>query len=179
MPWILSGTALTVGLSNAAYGDRGWKKVADGEEMLEHAINKSIESGESEDEFIQRLIKLLNTDSLTRVEGGGDLETYIAQLRNTIFVPPIGRQTSLHANEITPAAKAQMATVGAHDKEKLGVSGLYGTQKQTVVLANRSGHVRFFERTLHDGNGRPVPIGQGDLNFNFDIERSIPGLKAA
>lgn len=171
IPWIQPDTAQTVGLSNAAFGDRGWKKVADGERLLRDAVSKSVENDENEDDFIKRLLKLLSTDTLPRLEEGGDLETYIAQLRNTIFVPPIGRRTELHADEIAAAARKEKVTVVTHAEQALGVSGLYGTQKQSIVLVNHSGNVRFFERTLHDGDGKPIPTGQGDADFNFQIER--------
>ena len=171
IPWIQPEAAQTVGLSNAAFGDHSWKKVADGERMLRDAVNKSVESDENEEDLIKRLLKLLSTDTLPRLEEGGDLETYIAQLRNTIFVPPIGRRTELHADEIAAAARKEKVTVVTHGEQALGVSGLYGTQKQSIVLVNHSGNVRFFERTLHDGDGMPIPTGQGDADFNFQIER--------
>ncbi len=171
IPWIHPETAQTVGLSNAAFGDHGWKKVADGEKMLANAIRNSVDSGESEDDFIQRLIQLLSTDTLNRIEEDGDLATYINQLRNTIYVPAIGRQAELHADEIGAATKKDKVTVITHDDQILGISGLYGTQKQTVVLVDHSGKIRFFERTLYDSDGRPVSTGQGDLNFGFAIEK--------
>lgn len=170
IPWIHPKTAQTVGLSNAAYGDHGWKKVSDGERMLKEAIKGSVDSCEGEDAFIQRLIKLLSTDTLPRIEEGEDLRTYISQLRNTIFVPVIGRQANLHADEIAAADRTEKASVAPNNQE-LGVSGFYGTQKQTVVLVGHSGTVRFFERTLYDSDGKPVPIGEGDLDFNFEMER--------
>lgn len=170
IPWIHTDTAQTVGLSNAAFADHGWKKVTNGERLLGEAIRDSTESGESEDDFIQRLIKLLSTDTLPRIEGGGDLEAYIPQLRNTIFVPVIGRQTDLHADEIAAAAKEERVTI-VTSSHQLGVDGLYGTQKHTVVLADHAGNVRYFERTLYDCSSRPVPVGQGDLNFSFQIEK--------
>jgi uncharacterized protein with NRDE domain len=171
IPWIRPETAQTVGLSNAAYGDHGWKKVGDGEKLLDDAIKESVDGGESENDFIQRLIKLLSTDTLTRIEEDQGLESYIAGLRNTIYVPVIGRQADLHADEIAAAPKTGKATVVRDLDHKLGVNGLYGTQKQTVVLVDHSGNIRFFERTLHDSNSRPVPVGQGDLNFSFKTER--------
>ena len=170
IPWIRPETEQTVGLSNAAYGDYGWKKVADGEKMLREAIRNSVDSGESEDGFIQRLIKLLSTDTLPRIKEDRDLETHIRLLRDTIFVPAIGRHVDLHADEIAAGAKQEKAKV-VGNKQELGVSGLYGTQKQTVVLVDNSGSVRFFERTLYDSNCNPVFVGQGDLDFVFEIER--------
>ncbi len=171
IPWIQPDAAQTVGLSNAAFGNRGWKKVADGERMLRDAVSKSVESEESEDDFLKRLLELLSTDTLPRLEEGGDLETYIAQLRNSVFIPAIGRKKELQADEIAAAAKQVKATVVTHGDQALGVSGLYGTQKQSVVLVNHSGNVRFFERTLHNSDGWPIPTGQGDADFNFEIER--------
>jgi uncharacterized protein with NRDE domain len=170
IPWIHPETSQTVGLSNAAYGDHAWKKVADGETMLGKAIRTSIETGESEDDFIQRLITVLSIDTLPRIKEDGGLETYIALLRDTIFVPMIGRQASLHADEIAAGAKQEKASVVEKNQE-LGVSGGYGTQKQTVVLIDHSGGIRYFERTLYDSDGNPIPVGQGDLNFTFEIER--------
>jgi uncharacterized protein with NRDE domain len=170
IPWIYPGSAQTVGLSNAAYGDHDWKKVIDGERMLAEAVTQSLDEGESEDEFIQRLIKLLSTDTLPRLGQDGDFETYIAELKNTVFVPPIGHLPELHADEIAAAAKEDKVLIPLKKEQVLGVNGVYGTQKQTVVLADHSGKVRFFERTLHNSNSWPIPTGQGDLNFTFEIQ---------
>jgi uncharacterized protein with NRDE domain len=171
IPWIHPETAQTVGLSNAAYGDRDWKKVTSGEDLLAKAIRMSVESGETQDDFIQRLITLLSTDTMTRIDhgGGGGLEKYIPELKNTIFVPVLGRQPDLQLNKIAAASKHEPSDGAAGGQ--LGVSGLYGTQKQTVVLVEYSGRVRFFERTVIDSDGRAMPHAQGDRDFVFDIER--------
>jgi uncharacterized protein with NRDE domain len=169
IPWIRPDTARTVGLSNAAFGDQGWKKVDDGEKKLKEVIRNSAVSGESEDDFIQRLLKLLSTDTLPRIDGNGGLETYINQLRNSIFVPAIGHRTDLHADEIAAAGTREKASVVREGIQEPGVSGLYGTAKQTVVLCSHSGKVRFFERTLYDDNSMPIPAGNGDLDFDFEL----------
>lgn len=169
IPWTSPETQQTVGLSNAAFGNHSWKKVDDGERLLRKAIEDSVDKGESEDDFVQRLIALLSTDTLPRLKEGEGLETYVAQLRNTIFVPAIGHRTGVYADEIAAAATQEKIRVVANEQE-LGVSGLYGTQKQTVVLVDHSDRVHFFERTLYDGNSDPIPLGQGDLSFAFEIQ---------
>ena len=95
VPWIAGDIVQTVGLSNAAFTDRTWKKVLMGEEMTVEAIRKSVAKKETEDQLIKRLLTILSHDTLPRdgdlAEGG--LDTYITELRNTIFVPPLGRKS--------------------------------------------------------------------------------------
>lgn len=188
VPWIAGDIVHTVGLSNATFSDRSWKKVVLGEELMLNTIRQSIENDETENDLIRRLLDLLSHDTLPRdsEEENGGLETYISELRNTIYVPTLGRKdiTSLKDDEIAAARKHQKADIVGHNTPiragspsihpahppQLGVSGLYGTQKQTVVLADKDGRVRFFERTLFDENSNPVPIGKGDVDVIFKIE---------
>ena len=58
---------------------------------------------------------------------------------------------------------------GSLQPEKLGVDGVYGTQKQTIVLVDRGDRVRFFERTLYDQNAESIPPGQGDVDVEYQI----------
>lgn len=129
VPWVCRETAQIVGLSNAAFGDHSWKKVSDGERLLGDAITESVKSGESEDDFIQRLIQLLSTDTLPRMDEGGTMEAYINQLRNTVFVPVIGQREDLHADEIAAGPEKPKVIVLTDEDHELGVDGLYGTQK--------------------------------------------------
>lgn len=143
--WILgdgSGSK-AVGLSNAAFGE-GWKKVLDGQRLMNEALEASQKAEEAEDKLIQRLLGVLSTDTLPRIETGleGSLDTYINQLRNTILVPAVGKE-----HEIA-----------------------YGTRTQTVVLVDRIGKVRYFERTLYDNDISQVPLGKGDRDFIFEIK---------
>ena len=175
IPWIAAVPGETIGLSNAAFGDRSWPKVTLGEEMMRGALSESVQAGESEDQLIKRLLDLLSTDMLPRHGDEGGLETYINDLRKTIFVPTIGKKDppSLPADEVAAARKNENVEVleGTLDnKLTLGASGLYGTQKQSVILVSHSGRVRFIERTLHDNNVNPIPLGEGDREFVFDVE---------
>ena len=105
--WIFAkgGGSQAVGLSNGPFKgmptDGGadedtdsWKKVTDGQTLMNAALRQSQEVGEGEDQLIQRLLGLLSTDTLPRTENETEdgLETYTTQLRNTIFVPAIGRK---------------------------------------------------------------------------------------
>jgi uncharacterized protein with NRDE domain len=175
IPWIAAMPGETIGLSNAAFGDRSWPKVTQGEKMMRDALSESVQAGESEDELIKRLLDLLSTDTLPRHAEGAGLEAYINNLRKTIFVPVIGKKDppGLPADEVAAARKNEKAEVleGRLDnKLPLGVSGLYGTQKQSVILVSHSGKVRFIERTLHDNNADPIPLGAGDREFVFEVK---------
>lgn len=179
VPWIAGDTVQTVGLSNAAFFDRSWRKVTTGEEMMLHAIQTSTKEGESEIQLVDRFLKLLSFDSLPR-EGAldeGGLETYITQLRNTIFVPPLGRKSMVgHDEESMRAAKAPeririLDSEPNYQPRRLGVDGVYATQKQTVVLVRHDDSVRFFERTLFNENSETMPPGTSDVDIEFQIKR--------
>jgi uncharacterized protein with NRDE domain len=176
IPWIAAKSGETVGLSNAAFGDRSWHKVAQGERSMHDTIAESIESDESEDQLVNRLLGLLSTDTLLPRHGDeAGLEMYINELRNSIFVPAIGKKDppGLPADEVATARTDEKAAVleGSLDNRlPLGVSGLYGTQKQSVILVSHSGRVRFIERTLYDNDIKPIPLGNGDLEFVFEIK---------
>lgn len=179
VPMICGDLIQTVGLSNAAFTDRSWRKVNEGEELMLRTIREGIVEGINEDQLIERFLDLLSQDTLRRYDGENEgLDTYIKELRNTIFVPAIGRKDSgsedLKGDEIAAARREEKAEIMSATtlkaQKKLGVSGLYGTQKQTVVLVDHGLNVRFFERTLFDHNSDPIPKGQGDIDIRFKVE---------
>lgn len=159
----------TVGLSNAAFEDRGWKKVIDGEHELEAAIEDNVNQVESEDAFVNRLFGLLSIDTLPRLQQDEDLSSYLGALKNTIFVPPLGQGGSTSSKKVSMTGDGDQSDPSTGNKDVNGM-GLYGTQKQTVVLVSQSNRVRFLERTLYDASRKIIPIGQGDREFTFDIE---------
>ncbi|KEF58770.1 uncharacterized protein A1O9_03613 [Exophiala aquamarina CBS 119918] len=191
VPWIAGDTVHTVGLSNAAFLDRSWTKVTLGEELMLNSIRASIENHDTEDQLIQRFLQVLSHNTLPQIdehEHHGGLETYIPVLRNTIFVPPLGcKDSPAPADDVVRAAKPveRVDLIGhntpirqespipgpSNEPALLGASGLYGTQKQTVVLFDKESHVRFFERTLYDENSDPIPVGEGDIDIKFRVEK--------
>lgn len=197
VPWVCGRTVMTVGLSNSWFGDRTWPKVVKGEEGLLRIIRENIRLGEErgrdgeggsgeemEEELVRRCFELLSDDALSR--GGNDpkdgLEKHIFELRNTILVPPLGRKDveeeskDLPADEIAAARRDEVTKVMDPNEDlnggmkQLGISGIYATQKQTVVLVGHDGRVRYIEKTLFDNDSNPVTEGEGTLDYTFQIE---------
>ena len=167
--WIAKEKGETVALSNTAFGDRSWPKITNGEELLKEAIHASVKLGESEDELIWRLLELLSTDTLPRLSEGESMERYIDLLRQSIFIPAIGRPETPQRgdHEVCSSNGHEKAPVVPDGDLSSYMRGPYGTQTQTVILVGKSGRVKFFERTLYDDNARAVPIGEGDRVYEF------------
>ncbi|CAN9377733.1 unnamed protein product [Alternaria alternata] len=155
----------TRALSNAAYNDRTWPKVINGEDWTRAAIAKSVAANESQDQLINRLLDILTTDTMPRQKENEEWDMYLNQLRYSIFVPAIGRdhleEHKMPAHEVGDVVKAKALDA---------TSGCYGTQKTIVVLCDREGKVTYFERTLYDGDAKPIEKGKGDRKFDFKIE---------
>lgn len=150
-------------LSNTSYGDRRWPKVVDGERYLQEAIDWSIEQNASETELIDRCFDVLSINTLPKPGPDEKFEIYIRQLRNSIFIPAIGGEESarMPADEIAAAES---------NKPIKSRAGMYGTQKQTVLLVNRAGRVSFTERTLYDNDAQPTDPATRDRRFEFQID---------
>lgn len=159
--------------------------------------NASEAPEKAEEDFIENCFALLSDDELTRrglkIEDG--LEAHILQLRNTILVPALGRRDAqelvsqkrneqkdigldIKPDEIAAARKDEVArllgsgqssdVVSEAKKQGLGTSGIYATQKQTVVLVSQDNQVRFLERTLFDDNCEP---SKDTIDIKFTIEK--------
>ena len=165
--WISDGGrgGETVGLSNAAFGDRSWPKVVDGERRMIEAIRQFVESEAEVDEIVQSLMELLSVDTLPRREENEDQVSYIRQLKKSIFVPKFGSNADLKADTIATAeSDAKILAIKA-------TSGAYGTQKQTVIIVNQEGVASFVERTLYDEQGRDMSSDLKSVRkFQFKID---------
>ena len=161
--WLMEKRGETVGLSNAAFGNRSWPKVTDGERLLKLAIEKNISSKATKVDFIDDLLALLSTDTLPKRQEGQKWETFVRELRMSIFIPKLGGEgmDGMSADEIAAARSDQHAQ---------GLSGTYGTQKQTVVLVTHQGHVTFVERTLYDSDAQPCTKPDRDKWFEWYID---------
>ena len=172
--WVAKEKGENVGLSNAAYGDRSWLKVVQGEELMALTISESIARTDTKSELIEEMMRLLSIDTLPKRQEGEGWGSYVKQLRNSIFIPAIGGDGMDEVPAEDVAAAMDDRHVHSIDNEKAprpaaGMSGVYGTQKQTVVLVNHQGKVTFVERTLYDEMARPIPNEYRDQVFEFDI----------
>jgi uncharacterized protein with NRDE domain len=162
---ILGDEGETHALSNAAYGDRSWPKVVNGEDWTRKAIIQSVAAKETRDQLVQRLLGILSTDTMPQQKEYEEWDMYLNQLRYSILIPSIGRD---HLDE----HKMPAHEIGDVVKQKAvdATSGCYGTQKNIVILVDKEGKVYYLERTLYDGNAEPIEKGAGDREFEFQIE---------
>lgn len=166
--WLCKEPGETHALSNAHYGDNTWPKVVHGEEMVEKGVKESHANKETKEQLIDRLLDVLSVDTLPRQKVGEQWDIYLNQLRNSVLIPPIGSdslEAKKTADEIAGANGAPNAMAVFNP-----TSGVYGTQKQTIILVDNNGETTFFERTLIDEAGKQIESGKGDRRFDFAIE---------
>ncbi|RCI17315.1 hypothetical protein L249_2616 [Ophiocordyceps polyrhachis-furcata BCC 54312] len=167
----------TWALSNTVFDDPNeWPKVKDGKRLLAEAMAEAAASNEDEKTLLDRLFGVLDTDTLPQRDPQWSLEDYINRLRHTIFVPAIGDETHLAATRQAMArgrsdwtavedlaAEQRPEPIPAEEAASAFATGMYGTQRQTVLLVDWDGDVTFVERALWDRNGHEIPRGEGDV----------------
>lgn len=172
--WIAKDRGETIGLSNAAFGNRSWPKVFKGEALLSSAIKQDLSKQRSQASLMENLFRILDDDVLPRKPNDYPWDSYVQELRKSIFIPAIGGEGAQEprAEGLATGKSDQHVTVENRAKAaetKLDLDGVYGTQKQTIVLVSRQGRVTFVERTLYDATGRAAAPDR-DRAFHFDIE---------
>lgn len=187
IPWVVGQRGETVGLSNAAFDDPvEWPKVKNGKSLVNQVVSEAVEKDMSEEELRERLFWVLDQDTLP-THPGKSLEDHLGDLKESIFVPLIG--DSKHQDDMVKAAsngtdganhadpvvqETLSKVVGAQRPDPqttMGfATGMYGTQRQTVILVDWDGNVTYTERALWDPNGNAIERGQGDMTFRFGVE---------
>jgi uncharacterized protein with NRDE domain len=191
VPWVAEGRGEVYGLSNTHYADHDtWPKVRMGKELVTRAVKEAIENGLDEEALVERLYRILDTDTLPPPKDEC-FEEYIMKLEESIFIREVGRgefHGRQKAKVIATAGESGTACANGHltlpidAEEQLRVgerpdpaisshmTGVYGTQRQTIVLVDWEGKVTFRERSLWDAEGNPIPRGEADMKFEFNIE---------
>jgi uncharacterized protein with NRDE domain len=155
----------TTALSNAAYGDRAWPKVVNGEKWTAEAIAASVAAKETREQLVERLLAVLSVDTMPRQKDNEEWDMYLTQLRHSVFIPAIGRS---HL-ELHKMPSHEVGDVVKH-KAPDATSGCYGTGKQVVILVDKNGQAYYLERTLFDSDAQPIAKGEGDRVFEFQVE---------
>lgn len=141
------------------------------------------QNGEGFDEF---LLQLKMSIFIPKIGGGEVFRGAPPSKAETIATvkPELPHEPSMTNGHFTPALNNtlgasenmmsdQLKEVERPDPETNGngnMDGVYGTQRQTILLVDWEGNVSFRERSLWDEDGKPVPRGQGDVKYNFAIE---------
>ncbi|KAF2473429.1 DUF833-domain-containing protein [Lindgomyces ingoldianus] len=163
--WVAGKSHETYALSNAAYGDRSWPKVVNGEKEVKAAIDASVEKRESKEKLLERLFAVLCHDTMPRQKENEEWDMYLNQLRHSIFVPAVGKddleEMNMPAHPVGDVVKHRAANA---------TSGCYGTQKNIIILVDNGGKMLYIERSLFDGDAHPIEKGKGDKSFEFQIE---------
>ncbi len=165
------------GLSNSHFGDTSWPKVVLGERLLQECISADVDSPEIEEKFIDSLFGFLSVDKLPKRRQDEDWDTYVYHMRESILIPPTS-MNSASADEVAAAQPGRNHQIGntgydTPDHSRVEVrpeAGGYGTQKQTVILVDKSGKVKYTERTLYNAQGIPIPNTDQNRVFEFAIE---------
>ncbi|KAL2062859.1 hypothetical protein VTL71DRAFT_5931 [Oculimacula yallundae] len=190
VPWIAERRGEVYGLSNTSYSDSSWPKVQTGRELVLQAVEEVVDAGLGEEDLVRKLYAVLDTDTLPENDGK-EFEEYIYELRKSIFIPSIGSeapaQETPKADEIAAADSHTNGTTNGASLAKVDVvelkegerpdpvttnvmTGIYGTQRQTIILVDWEGKVTFRERSLWDAKGNPIERGKGDMKFEFNVE---------
>lgn len=174
------------GLTNTAFtNSSAWPKISEGMGPFDEIVKNHAEQSKGEDDLISSLFGHLDKDTL---KGHADksLAENIHDLKKSIFIPSLGgekqRQEMAEAQaqgkgtwpsgeELENEAPSKEVAEGVKISEDHGFErGMYGTQRQTVVLVSREGEVTFVERALWDSNGNAIERGEGDVTFRFKID---------
>ncbi|KAH8176906.1 transport and golgi organization 2 domain-containing protein [Sarocladium implicatum] len=160
------------GLSNAVYSEEEaeeWPKVKIGKRLLRRAITEAVEKQEKKEDLIERLFGVLDEDTLPGKGEEIPMLERMTTLRQSVFIPPLGDEAN--HREVVEGMKLQLQKeLNAAGDPNGFDKGLYGAQRQTVVLVDWEGKVTFVERALWDEWGHKVKRGEGDILEEFGIE---------
>lgn len=197
--WIAGTKGETHGLSNSLF-DKPWPKVKLGRQLLSQAVGKATKEGISEDELVERLLGILSHDTLPVSEDPDSCKAQLEALRHSVFIPAFNvsvedppeepDEVLVLPQKALPEGKRLSQPKNGHREESAYANGesnddingvlptqaqwwrdrKYGTQKQTVVLVDNGGRVKYVERTLWDEYARPVKEGERDVMEEWVIE---------
>ncbi|CDK26749.1 unnamed protein product [Kuraishia capsulata CBS 1993] len=127
-----------IGLSNSLF-TQPWPKVQKGKVLLDKLISDSLQNNWSQDELITRGFEVLSTTEIDTTKKPDSYLELFKEMPSSIFIPPIktphfGMEEELKKQGIT------------------SMGGYYGTRTQTIIVVDRSGNLKYIEKTLHSSD---------------------------
>jgi uncharacterized protein with NRDE domain len=156
------------GLSNCHFCDLSRPKIAHGKQVLSQAFYASVSKQDSREKLVDSLFDVLLIDTFPELAKGQAFDVYAHQMRSSIFIPRIefeGAKSASSDRQRFAKAEGEGCHVGA--EVEAGITYSYGTQKQTVVLVDRSGTITFIERTLYDQDAEAIG---SERRFEYQIK---------
>ncbi|KAK6082960.1 duf833 domain protein [Seiridium cupressi] len=173
------------GLSNTVYEEPPtWPKIINGQKLVSEAIEKSVSQDADEEQLLDLLFGVLDTNTMPVRDAGLEHESYVDQLKHSIFCPAISdeerdrdMQAAIQRGKMKPAfdeiedeSRETAEETNSPENHAIFEKGAYGTQRQTAILVDWNGQVTYKERALWDAHGNPIERGKGDVVIRYDIE---------
>jgi uncharacterized protein with NRDE domain len=171
LPRILTTTHETHALSNSTFEDKTWPKTIHGTHLLQQALHDhTTRARGDESALLASLFDILSIDALPQRQQDESWETHGRRMRGSIFI-------GAEKGELSASPNGNHH--GSRDQGQNLSKTAYGTMKQTVILVDHDGRVKFVERTLWDAEGRRVPEAEVEKRFEFGIEGWWEGQEEA
>ena len=167
--WVAGERGETRALSNGAFGDRSWGKVTRGEDLMRGAVRDHVAAKGSKENLIDSLSRVLEDDTLPRGKIGRDWDSQVGDLRKSVFIPAIVGNFTDDDKVGDLDNVGSIYGEGKYGAKADGMSGPYGTQKQTMILVTHEGNVTFIERNIYDADGQPTKGRQHEKRFEFNV----------
>lgn len=174
----------TWALSNTTFNNpKEWPKTQKGRHLLEQTVDNAVSADLNQDQLIDSLFGILDDDTLPRLSSDATMADYMTQLRNSILIPLVGKEVHQKQWEDAMARgkgvwnPADQDTFVPEDNADASEqrppfnTGMYGTQRQTIVLVDLDGNVTYVERALYDPNGNRLEKGEGDVVVRYTLEK--------
>ncbi|KAI0163913.1 NRDE protein-domain-containing protein [Xylariaceae sp. FL1272] len=182
VPRIGAQRGATYALSNTIYIEpSSWPKVQNGKRLLEEALRDIGENDLSETELMDRLLTVLDNDTMP-VGPDASMLDHMNALRHSVFIPAFADDQGWRdMADARDQGRGQPPFDEADDSSEPKspprtdpttnfLKGAYGTQRQTVVLVDWDGNVTYMERALWDMHGNRLENGKGDQVVKFRID---------
>lgn len=127
-----------IGLSNSLF-TQPWPKVQKGKRLLKQLISDSVKNTWSQDELVSQAFEVLSTSELDTEKPGLSYTEMFEEMPSSIFIPPMKTPHFGMEEEL-------------RKQGNIALGGYYGTRTQTIIIVDKLGNLKYFEKTLHSSD---------------------------